>query len=125
MFIEFIIKVLQTLNQELVERSDLGKTNKQHTEICRRVKEGVREIEFEDHKEYPIVWIVHYLEIVLKNYQSFEPQVVQDTLYVFAQLIDWNELQHFENMVSTCIELLQSTGGQVTQGMKNGAFNSV
>ena len=62
---------------------------------------------------------------ILENHAHFDPQVVKDTLNVFAQLIDWNDLQYFESMVKACIQFLQPDNNTVPKYMKNGAFNCV
>ncbi len=37
---------------------------------------------------------------MLQQYQALEPKTVKNTLKVCAQLIDWNSLQLFSNLVS-------------------------
>ena len=60
-------------------------------------------------------------DCVLQNYQSFPKNDVRDTLFVLAQLIDWNELVDFEPLVMPCMQLLQDNAQP--QSIKNGAFN--
>ena len=44
---------------------------------------------------------------ILQNYQSLDLDTVKNTLDIFAQLIDWNELSYFESLVQSCIQFLQ------------------
>ncbi len=86
-----------TFNQEVVERSEL-KSNHE-VELCMRVKDGVRENAIKD-----ILTVLNSL--VLNNFESHDKKLVKDTLFVMAQLIDWNDLQYFEQLVQTCIYFL-------------------
>jgi hypothetical protein len=60
--------------------------------------------------------------IILQNYTQFDLKITRSTLEIFAQLIDWNDLHHFEAMVQSCIQLLQNPEAQT---LRNGAFNCV
>ena len=86
-----------TFNEEVVERSEL-KSNHEF-ELCMRVKDGVRENAIKD-----ILTVLNSL--VLNNFESHDKKLVKDTLFVMAQLIDWNDLQYFEQLVQTCIYFL-------------------
>ena len=39
---------------------------------------------------------------VVNNHEQFETGTVKDTMVVIAQLIDWNELQYFSEIVPLC-----------------------
>lgn len=88
--VKFYVRVMQTLNSELVERS-VAMTNEEKA-TSQVVKEGVRV-----HAIQPIVNI--FGNIVLKNYQSFHQEDVKNSLFILAQLIDWNDLNHFGEVV--------------------------
>jgi len=74
-------------NEEVVERNE---TKSYHeVELCMKVKDGVRELAIKD-----ILTVLNTL--VLSNIEVKDQKLVKDTLFIMAQLIDWNELQYFE-----------------------------
>ena len=91
-----MIEVLLTLNQDMVERGE--HKDKKSQETSTRVKDGVRMHAIQD--------IIQLGNTVLEHHAHFDPEVVKDTLNVFAQLIDWNDLAHFESIVKSCIQCL-------------------
>ncbi len=74
-------------NEEVVERNE---TKSYHeVELCMKVKDGVRELAIKD-----ILTVLNTL--VLSNIEVKDQKLVKDTLFIMAQLIDWNELHYFE-----------------------------
>ena len=74
-------------NEEVVERTE---TKSYHeVELCMRVKDGVRDFAIKD-----ILTVLNTL--VLNKIEFKDQKLVKDTLFIMAQLIDWNELQYFE-----------------------------
>lgn len=70
-------------NEEVVERNE---TKSYHeVELCMRVKDGVREFAIKD-----ILTVINTL--VLNNIEFKDQKLVKDSLFIMAQLIDWNEL---------------------------------
>ena len=104
------------MNQDLVER---GETKSVYElDIANRVKDGVRENSIE-------VIIQSLATSVLMKYALMDQKIVQETLNIYAQLIDWNDLKYFESLVQSCIGFLQDQTGAVSPQLKNGAFNCV
>ena len=83
-----------TFNDEVIERSETKSNNE--VELCMTVKDGVRQHAIKD-----ILTVLNSL--VLNQFESHDKKLVKDTLFVIAQLIDWNDLQYFEQLVQTCI----------------------
>ena len=99
-FLEFIVQVLQTFHQEIVEVGEV-KTQKE-IKISSRVKNGIRQNSID-------VIVQNLGGIILQNFQSFETKTVKSTFEIFAQLIDWNELSIFEPMIQSCLQILQNS----------------
>lgn len=73
--IRFVVQVLQTLHQELVEKGEF-KTQSDN-EVSARVKNGIRQNALE--------CIVQNLGgIVLQNFHQFETRIVTRTLEIFS-----------------------------------------
>ena len=70
-------------NEEVVERSETKSS--QEVDLCMKVKDGVREHAIKD-----ILTVLNSL--VLNQFESHDKKLVKDTLFVMAQLIDWNDL---------------------------------
>ena len=75
------------MNEDIVERNE-GKL-KQELGQSTRVKDGIRQYAIQD-----ILTVLN--QKILQNASRFQNDLIKDTLDVFAQLIDWNELSHFE-----------------------------
>ena len=81
--VRFIIKVLDTLNSELIER---GETKVSFdVMLAQKVKDGIR--------AHSISSILEMLQnTVLGNSNLFSKEEVKKVLDILAQLIDWNDL---------------------------------
>ncbi|CDW81505.1 exportin-t [Stylonychia lemnae] len=94
-----LIKITQDVNlqklymkvfeEELVERQDNKTTHLLEQQA--RVKDGIRKGAIND--------IIFVLSQVLQNYQLFDEEMVNDTLEVMGQLIDWNALELFGGLI--------------------------
>lgn len=103
-----------TFNVELVEK--LETKTQDDLKMSTNVKDCIRQHAIKD--------IINTLTgCVLEHYQSYKADDVRDTLFVLAQLIDWNDLADFEPLVVPCMSLLQD--GQQPQSIRNGAFNCI
>jgi pantothenate kinase type III len=77
-----MLKVLLTIDEEIVERAESKSTHE--LEIANNVKDAMR-VE-------TVPALIAFFKSVLEQYQQVEPKVVQQTLQVCAQLVDWNSL---------------------------------
>ena len=100
LFMRFIIKTLQIFDEEVVERAqekpvaELG--------LSTQVKDFVRQGQ--------IGSIIEVLKQVIQNHAMFNAKTVKGTLKVLAQLIDWNELALFAEVVQPCKEFVKVKG---------------
>ena len=85
----FLVKTLLTLDEECVERAE-AKSMKELT-IANNVKDGMR-VE-------SVPQLVQMFTSVLQQYQHLEAKTIRQTLRVCSQLIDWNSLTLFGNLV--------------------------
>ena len=98
LFMRFIIKTLLIFDEEVVERS----TDKpaQWTVLSQKIKDFVR--------DGKITEIVNVIIVVINNHSQFETGTVKDALIVLAQLIDWNELQYFTEIIPLCKQMIEN-----------------
>jgi hypothetical protein len=79
-----------TIHSEVVDRAE--KKSLKELEKCSRLKDSMRMFATKD--------VVEILSnIVLNNIQQFNQNDSKNTLNIFAQLIDWNELSFFEGII--------------------------
>lgn len=90
--------MLLILNEDIVERAE-GKLKLELGQST-RVKDGIRTHAIED-----ILMVLN--KNVIEKANQFDNEFIKETLDVFAQLIDWNELSHFEELIKNCINILQ------------------
>ena len=87
-----------TFNVELVEKSETK--TQDDLRMATNVKDCIRQHAIKD--------IISTLtSCVLEHFQQYKGDEVRDTLFVLAQLIDWNDLGDFEPLVNPCLQLLQ------------------
>lgn len=91
----FLTKILQTFEEEFVERNELNSGNEQR---YGQIKDGIR--------EYAIKEIVYLLQQALLNFEQFDEEQIEDILEVFAQLIDWNAIEIFNQSILIFKEML-------------------
>lgn len=91
LYLRFIVQVLTIMDEDLVERYE-GQDHL-HNERASKVKDGIRERAITD--------ICNLLQQLLTNFQVFDADTVNEALEVAAQLIDWNNLEAFEQIILT------------------------
>ena len=78
-----------TIDEEFVDRHE-SKLN-YLKESSNNIKDGIR--------GGPIVKITGLFAQILQNYVLFDRALIQETFHVSAQLIDWNTLENFSQIV--------------------------
>ena len=96
LYLRFIVQVLIIMDEDLVERYD-GQSELQN-ERAAKVKDGIRERAITD--------ICNLLHQILSNFEVIESEIVNEALQVAAQLIDWSNLEVFEQIIMTARGLL-------------------
>jgi hypothetical protein len=79
-----------TLHTEVVERVE--QKEEFEIQLACRLKDSIRA-----HSVQDIITVLN--DGVLGNHQAFSEQEVENTLNVFAQLVDWNELAYFRALI--------------------------
>ena len=79
----------------MVERSTVQNS---HQKVMQKVQMQVKDFV----RERSIREIIGILQKVIENHGMFNEKTVKGALLVLSQLIDWNELQHFEAIVPPC-----------------------
>eukprot|EP00347_Sterkiella_histriomuscorum_P020494 403337586 len=97
LYMSFIVKCMLVFEEELVERSE--KKSNVLLEQQNRVKDAIRNSSITD--------IIFMLSQVLQNYTIFDEELVNNTLEVMAQLIDWNALELFGEQINIFKAFLQ------------------
>ena len=103
-----------TLHTEVVERVEQKEVFE--IQLACRLKDSIRANSVQD-----VITVLN--DGVLGNHQAFSEQEVENTLNVFAQLVDWNELAYFRALIQSCLGLLKTQN--VPQAIHNGAINCV
>ena len=88
-YLKFIIQAMLTIDEEFVDRHE-SKLN-YLKESSNNIKDGIR--------GGPIVKITGLFAQILQNYELFDRALIQETFHVSAQLIDWNTLENFSQIV--------------------------
>jgi hypothetical protein len=88
-----------TLEDEMVE-STKGRGN--HDDFAEKVKDGIR--------AGAIGPIIGLMQQVIMSFHALEADTVNDYLRVTAQLIDWNALEHFEQLILQSKQILIDSG---------------
>lgn len=97
LYLKFIVQVLITLDEELVERYE--GTGHLHNECGTKVKDGIREIAIDG--------VCLILKQALFSFEQFDTDTINECLRVSAQLIDWNSLEHFTQIVLIAKSMLE------------------
>jgi len=91
--------VLVTLDEELVERYESN--NSLHNEKAGNVKDGIR--------DHAIGDICGLFQQALSSFEIFDEDTVNECLRVTAQLIDWNTLDYFEQIIFIAKNMLAAS----------------
>jgi hypothetical protein len=96
-YLKFIIQAMITIDEEFVDRHE-SKLN-YLKESSNNIKDGIR--------AGPIVKITGLFAEILHNFELFDRQLIQETFHVSAQLIDWNTLDHFSQILIIAKKMLE------------------
>lgn len=92
-----IVKALLTFDQEIVERNEINKRDGSFDSVT--IKDAVRTASIND--------IVFVVTQIVQNYSQVSEELVNDALFATSQLIDWNALELFSQLVPLFKEFLK------------------